>query len=72
MVTAHLIDENIDSGVILFKQKITVSDEDTIFDINEKLYQAQIFMILRAYEMTKRIRKENYSKNPILLQKPFQ
>ena len=52
VVTAHLIDDKIDSGTILFKSQIEIDVKDTIFDINEKLYNLQILMIEKAINMT--------------------
>ena len=52
IVTAHLIDKKIDSGTLLFKKKVNVENEDSIYDINEKLYHLQISMIKKAIEMT--------------------
>ena len=45
VVTSHLIDNKIDSGIILFKKEIDLSENDSIFDINEKLYHTQFTMI---------------------------
>ncbi len=53
IVTAHLIDKEIDLGLILFKEKIEVKKTDTIFDINEKLYHTQITMLVKAVELTR-------------------
>ena len=53
VVTAHLIDENIDSGTILFKKTIEVLNNDTIFEINEKLYKTQLLMIIQSIQMTR-------------------
>ncbi len=52
VVTAHLIDEKIDSGIILFKKKLDLSSSDSIFEINEKLYKSQISMITQAIDKT--------------------
>lgn len=44
-VTAHLIDGKIDAGYILKKEQITLFQDDTIFDISERLYEKQIEML---------------------------
>ena len=45
MVTTHLIDHNIDAGQLIEKKEIKVSKSDTIFDISEKSYLAEISLI---------------------------
>jgi len=45
VVTSHLIDSKIDLGTILFKKEIELSENDSIFEINEKLYHTQLTMI---------------------------
>lgn len=47
-VTAHLIDENIDAGNILLKEKISIYPDDTLLDFSERLYDKQIDMIKPA------------------------
>lgn len=44
-VTAHLIDERIDAGKILLKREIEIQNDDSIFDLSEKLYEIQIEML---------------------------
>lgn len=67
VVTAHLIDKEIDLGLILFKKVIEVKKTDTIFDINEKLYHTQLTMLVKAVELTRRgrvvyiLEESNYS-----------
>ena len=51
IVTGHLIDKNIDAGLILCKEKINIETDDTIFDINEKLYNKQINMIKKSVKL---------------------
>ena len=47
-VTAHLIDENIDAGRLLIKEKIKLQKEDTILDISERLYEKQLEILVPA------------------------
>lgn len=47
-VTAHLIDENIDAGNILLKEKIPIYPDDTLLDLSERLHDKQIEMIKPA------------------------
>lgn len=51
-VTAHLVDRRIDAGKILKIMKISVSKDDTIFDISERLYELQLDMIKEAIELS--------------------
>jgi len=51
-VTAHLIDENIDAGYILLKEKIFINPDDTLLDLSERLYDKQIEMIKPAIKAT--------------------
>jgi phosphoribosylglycinamide formyltransferase-1 len=44
-VTAHLIDEKIDAGRLLFKRKIPIYQDDTLIDLAERLNDTQIEMI---------------------------
>lgn len=53
IITAHLIDNKIDSGTILLKKRIELHNSDTIFDINEKLYFEQISMIKKSIDYAK-------------------
>jgi phosphoribosylglycinamide formyltransferase-1 len=47
-VTSHLIDRNIDLSKILLKKEVKTRITDTIFDINENLYQAQIEILIES------------------------
>jgi len=49
-VTAHLIDERVDAGKILFDEKIELHTDDTIFDLSERLYETQLEMIKPSIE----------------------
>ena len=41
-VTTHLIDENIDVGFEIIKELLEIDTEDTLFDINSKLFDLQM------------------------------
>ena len=41
-VTTHLIDENIDVGMKVYKESIEVDKEDTIFDVDSKLFYLEM------------------------------
>ncbi len=47
-VTAHIIDEKIDAGEILLKEKIKVQKGETKKDLKEKVYQLQLKMLIPA------------------------
>lgn len=49
-VTAHLIDEHVDAGYILLKERIPIWEDDTILDLSERLYEKQIEMLRPAIE----------------------
>ena len=49
-VTAHLIDERVDAGVILMRREIDIYQDDTIFDLSERLYEVQLEMIKPSIE----------------------
>lgn len=44
-VTAHLIDEHIDSGRVLLRRQISVHEDDTSLDLSERLYETQLEMV---------------------------
>lgn len=50
-VTAHLIDENIDAGRILIKQNIEIYEDDTLFDLSERLYEKQIEVLVPSIKL---------------------
>jgi len=73
VVTAHLIDEDIDSGIILLKKKIDMNPNDTLYDINEKLYRLQIDMIVDAIKKTNTGSGEKIKiSNPYHYKTPFE
>jgi methionyl-tRNA formyltransferase len=41
-VTTHFIDENIDVGFEIYKELIEIDGDDTLFDVNSKLFDLQI------------------------------
>ena len=41
-VTTHFIDKNIDVGCKIYKEFLEVKTEDTLFDINSKLFDLQM------------------------------
>lgn len=47
-VTAHLINEKIDAGIILMTSQIKVFKSDTILDLSERLYDMQLDMLNSA------------------------
>lgn len=49
-VTAHLIDEQIDAGRILIRQPMEVHEDDSIFDLSERLHDLQLEMLRPAIE----------------------
>jgi len=49
-VTAHLIDERIDAGRILIKEKIPIYKNDTLLDLSERLYEKQLDILFPAIE----------------------
>ncbi|MDK2839663.1 MAG: phosphoribosylglycinamide formyltransferase 1 [Thermosipho sp. (in: thermotogales)] len=55
-VTAHLIDERIDAGSVLIKEKIPIYEDDTLLELSERLYEKQLDLIKRAVE--KAIKRE--------------
>ncbi len=44
-VTAHLIDHRVDAGRILVKKRIPVYEDDTLFDVSERLYEHQLLVL---------------------------
>jgi phosphoribosylglycinamide formyltransferase-1 len=60
-VTAHLINEKIDSGIIIKKQKIKISINDNLDSLYEKIYQLQLYLLPRILNLIFTI-KYNMSK----------
>ena len=50
-VTAHLINEKIDSGVILKNEKINISIDDNLVSLYEKVYQLQLYLLPRILNL---------------------
>lgn len=44
-VTAHLIDHRVDAGGVLLRRTIRVHPDDTLFDLNGRLYDTQLEML---------------------------
>jgi phosphoribosylglycinamide formyltransferase-1 len=49
-VTSHLIDERVDAGKILERRTIDLHEDDTIFDLSERLYEIQLEMLPLAID----------------------
>ncbi|MDB4721002.1 formyltransferase family protein [Verrucomicrobiales bacterium] len=49
-VTSHLIDERVDAGKILDRRTIDLHEDDTIFDLSERLYEIQLEMLPDAID----------------------
>lgn len=47
-VTAHIVDKYIDAGGVLCREEIKIYKDDTVFDISERLHQAQINILWEA------------------------
>jgi len=47
-VTAHLIDARVDAGRVLFTQPVEVEPDDTIWDVGEKVMDAQVLALAPA------------------------
>lgn len=61
-VSSHIIDHKVDAGLLIEKRKIPIYNDDTIFDLSERLYETQLEMLKPA--ILKTINKEN---EPLLL-----
>ena len=49
-VTSHLIDERVEAGKILERRTIDLHEDDTIFDLSERLYELQLEMLPLAID----------------------
>ena len=49
-VTSHLINERVDAGKILERRTIDLHEDDTIFDLSERLYELQLEMLPLAID----------------------
>jgi len=47
-VTAHLIDGRVDAGLVLIKRELTILEDDTLFDISQRLMDVQTDMLPEA------------------------
>jgi len=47
-VTAHLIDNRVDAGVLLLKRELPILEDDTVFDISQRLMDLQTDMLPEA------------------------
>lgn len=47
-VTGHLIQKQVDSGKIICKERIGIKKDDTIFDLNERLYDKQLDVLIKS------------------------
>ena len=52
-VTTHFIDERIDAGRIILKKKIPIYYDDTLFDVQKRLYDTQIELVESTLEKIK-------------------
>jgi len=50
-VTAHLIDEAIDAGLILVRRPIAIQPDDTLLDLSERLYEVQLDLLPEAVDL---------------------
>ena len=50
-VTAHLINEKIDSGIMIKQQKIKISINDNLDSLYEKIYQLQLYLLPRILNL---------------------
>lgn len=49
-VTAHLVDERVDAGEILERRRIDVYEDDTLLDLNERLYETELEIVRPSLE----------------------
>jgi len=52
-VTAHFIDERIDAGRIIEKQKIPIYKDDSLIDLSHRLYETQMIMLPKVLKLIK-------------------
>ena len=58
-VTSHLIDERVDAGKILERHTIDLHEDDTIFDLSERLYETQLEMLPSAIDRAQKSMTED-------------
>jgi len=59
-VTTHFINHRIDAGWIIEKETLPVSEDDTYFDIDNRLYEKQLEMIQTTMEKIKNKNKTDF------------
>jgi len=59
-VTAHLIDDKVDAGKIISKKKIDVYVDDTLVDINYRLQNTELELMIKSINILK---KKKFFKN---------
>ena len=52
-VTTHFIDERVDAGRIILKKKIPIYYDDTLFDVQQRLYDTQLELVESTLEKIK-------------------
>lgn len=52
-ITAHLINSTVDSGMLIYKEKITLREEDAIIDVSLRLMEKQSDVLIRAINILK-------------------
>lgn len=52
-VTAHLIDERVDAGRVILRREIGIVPDDSVFDLSERLYGAQLEILPAAIELAR-------------------
>lgn len=50
-VTAHLIDGRVDAGLVLLKREIPIQQDDTVFDLSQRLMEVQSDMLPQAVSL---------------------
>lgn len=68
-VTTHLIDEKIDVGMQIYKEFINLNIDDTIFDVNSKLFDLQMVHLDRLLKENINIKNLKSLKSTFISQK---
>ena len=66
-ITAHFISPKIDKGVVIYKEKLKLNTDDTIFDVSQRLLEKQEDVLLKAIDLLKQdVKLENidFAKSP--------
>ncbi len=58
-ITAHFITPKIDSGLLIYKEKIPIYKDDTVFDITLRLLEYQIDILIKALKKLEEKKLEN-------------